>query len=369
MTIKRSKLPMHNFLTFCYIALCIGFPLGLIVLTVGPSAWVASYAQENNISQSTESLLEKIVIVIYLIFTILLAIWLTKYTTKIQNKRIKYGIIGVLTIAFVVSLGIFSFKPQVMVSSTDGVKENKVVSSDKVEFVLGPYPDRARLEDIKVDGYTAVISLLHELVVPAEPILIKEEEENAKLVGVKLIRVPMLPWVSGNEEAIEKIKELATKGKGKYYVHCYLGRDRVNVFKTIIKSQAADALEADHSLEKARSLNDIAQFERGPVVKITDQIYLIPYPTEEEMFGYLLNGTYKVVISTMLPQNSRQTIEKEAQTLKNYGIKFVNIPTVTTNKVQVQTLIDSIKKMGKPLIVHDYKVDDRMATILKEHFK
>ena len=365
---KRTKFTWRSSITFLYLAFCLGFPLGLLVLTIGPAAWMASYAQKTNMSLSLESTLGKVIILLFLIFTILIALWLTKVVGRIRNKGLRFLIFALPFAALVASLFIFSFKPQVMVANTQGIQEAQIKGVGKVQFILGSYPDRTHLDLLKYEGYTAVISLLHEMVVPAEPVLIEEEKENAEQAGIKIIRIPMLPWISGNEEAVQKIKDLAVNGKGKYYVHCYLGRDRVNVFKTIVKSQAAEALEANASLVKTRSLDDLTQFERGSIIKLVEGVYLTPYPTEEEMFGYLLNGTYKMVICILDPSDpaDKTRIQEEMKIFDNYGVKLKNIPITKSNKKQVQMLVDSIKKMEKPLVIHGYRVNNELATALKE---
>lgn len=364
---RNTHITWRSIITFCYLSLCLGFPLGLVVLTVGPAAWMANYAQATNMSLALESTLGKVVIGIYIVVTLLIALWLTKVVVKTSSRKLKLSIYSLFTILLIAALFIFSFKPQVMVSSSTGVKEATVQGVGKVLFVLGPYPDRDHLEDLKADGYTAVISLLHEMVVPAEPVLIEEEKENAQQVGIKIIRIPMLPWISGNEDALQKIKDLAINGKGKYYVHCYLGRDRVNVFKTIVKAQAADAMETDPSLEKARSLDDLKNFERGPIVKISNGIYVIPYPTEEEMFGYLLNGTYKEIICILDPKDptDKKRILDEKEVLDSYGVKFSNIPMASYSNENLQKLTDYIKKAHKPIVIHGYKVDETFVTKLR----
>lgn len=365
---KQTKFTWRSSITFLYLAFCLGFPLGLLVLTIGPAAWMASYAQKTNMSLSLESTLGKVIILLFLIFTILIALWLTKMVGRIRNKGLRFLIFALPFAALVASLFIFSFKPQVMVANTQGIQEAQIKGVGKVQFILGSYPDRTHLDQLKYEGYTAVISLLHEMVVPAEPVLIEEEKENAEQAGIKIIRIPMLPWISGNEEAVQKIKDLAVNGKGKYYVHCYLGRDRVNVFKTIVKSQAAEALETNASLVKTRSLDDLTQFERGPIIKLIEGVYLTPYPTEEEMFGYFLNGTYKMVICILDPNNpaDKTRIQEEMKIFDDYGVKLKNIPITKSNKKQIQMLVDSIKKMEKPLVIHGYRVNNELATALKE---
>ena len=87
---------------------------------------------------------------------------------------------------------------------------------------------------LKREGFT-IVSLLHPAVVPFEPKLISDEKKLAESIGVPLIHVPMLPWVSGNQEALATIRQLAADRTRHFYVHCYLGQDRVRVVRHAIR--------------------------------------------------------------------------------------------------------------------------------------
>lgn len=83
-------------------------------------------------------------------------------------------------------------------------------------FFIGPYPQQADLALIKETGYTAVISLLHHAIVPFEPKFIRDERIAAEKAGINLIEVPMLPWVSKNEDALAKLRVLAADTSARY---------------------------------------------------------------------------------------------------------------------------------------------------------
>ena len=59
-------------------------------------------------------------------------------------------------------------------------------------------------------------------------------------------------------------------------------------------------------------------------------------------------------------------IQEEMKIFDDYGVNLKNIPITKTNKKQVQMLVDSIKKMEKPLVIHGYRVNNELATALKE---
>ena len=73
------------------------------------------------------------------------------------------------------------------------------------------------------------------MVIPAEPALMKEEKELVEKYGIKVVNMPMMPGFSGNEETLQEAKKFIETEKGLYYVHCYLGRDRLIFFKSAAK--------------------------------------------------------------------------------------------------------------------------------------
>ena len=81
--------------------------------------------------------------------------------------------------------------------------------SATAEFHFGPYPDEEKIKELKSQNYTAIISLLHKMIVAGEPILLEKEIKNTKDNDMKLISVPMLPWIDGNNASLLKIKDMA----------------------------------------------------------------------------------------------------------------------------------------------------------------
>ena len=236
---KFIESPLYRWLLLIYFFLTVFFPLGLYTLLAGPSKWVIEVALRNSWTEYHEKIVQRSVILGVILFSIFLAIVLRKLFLS-GRPIIRYSILSFFSALFLISIYIFSFKPHFFISLSSGSHTNLVQttlsdSGANIEFVLGAYPDLKELRRLKQVGYTGVVSLLDEMVVPAEPNLIREENENVQKVGIQLIRIPMLPWVSGNNESISKIQKLAREGHGKYFVHCYLGRDRVNVFRKIVR--------------------------------------------------------------------------------------------------------------------------------------
>ena len=143
----------------------------------------------------------------------------------------------------------------------------------------------------------------------------------------------MLPWVSDNTESLAKIKDLALHGEGTYYVHCGLGRDRVNIAKRVI--EALDPLHrqkvaAAADLKRAEGFeNRTTPFQRGRLIQLADEVWMIPMPNAAEMYGHIIQGSPGHVFLLLDPADTVQApwITKAQQDMEQYSVTFTTIPT------------------------------------------
>jgi len=354
---KLFKLNVKNTVLFLYTGLCLVFPLGLLTLTIGPVRMISDLAENRNWTEQSENLIQKIALVCFLIVILLLTIKLTRYLSNKfnYNTKTKFAILTILGIGLIISVYIFSFKPEMLINTNAISHVNK---SADAEFHFGAYPDEEKMKELKAQNYTAVISLLHSLVIPAEPILMEKEAEYAKKTGMKLISIPMLPWIVENDSSVIKIKNIARNFKGKYYVHCYLGKDRANVFRNIIEKEN-NKIQFKSELG-TRNLDTIKSFERGTVFKLKHNAYLTPFPTDEEFFSFILNGKIQTVVSLMDPKNKEEKlkIEKEQKIMKQYNQQFLNVPlTETDSEEKIEETVEQILKLKQPIVIHGYSTN------------
>ncbi|MFM2229544.1 MAG: hypothetical protein RL607_802 [Bacteroidota bacterium] len=355
------KVNRRNVLSFLYLGLCWVFPLGLLSLTVGPNRWMADYAAKHQWSEDEQSMAQKVVIVLFLIVVLFLTTKTTQYLTSTYSPLtlFKKAIWGMLSLGFIVSLYIFSFQPEILTTINTSTSVDK---SATAEYHFGPYPDEEKLRQLKHEGYDGVISLLNELVVPAEPILMNKEKINAKSANIKLISIPMLPWVSKNDSTVIMIRKMAHKLKGKYYVHCYLGKDRANAFKNIIRKETGHTVKGIANSE--RKIDSQTAFERGPIFKLEAGVYFTPCPTDEELLTFILNGQINSVVCLLNPdeKGDAKLIEFEKQAMEKYNQFFVNHPV--THKMTDAAIIEKIKTIKtykKPIVIHAFFSDNTSA--------
>lgn len=359
---SNNKKRIHSILLFLFVGAAITFPLGLFMLTKGPTRYLASIAKNNAWSASAENSLQKILIVVFLIFCSVLAYICTQRLQQMANLKSKNLWILFLSFCLGYSCYVFAFQPELLISKET---ENDNVRTATTTFYFGSYPDEEKLEQLHKEHYTAVVSLLHEMVVPAEPILQQKEATLAKKIGIKVISIPMLPWIVDNDSAIVKIKQLAKNGKGKYYVHCYLGRDRASLFKNILQTENKKAIIAGKL--DCKSIHAIHSFERGKIDKIKPDVFLTPYPTNEEFFSYIFNGQIKTIVNLLPLQNieEKELLAKEEKWCMQYNTGFIHIPNAISER-KMRLLIPKIEQLPKPLVIHSFHSDAPEMKLIKK---
>lgn len=356
---KFIKFTIPNTILFVFTGLSLVFPLGLLTLTIGPVRMISDYAKKQHWTEEYESSIEKVALFFFFIVIVLLSYYVTHKLAHSQNQNLKTGTLFLFGVILLVSVYIFSFKPELLINSNAIIY---VDHSSDAEFHFGPYPDEAKMEQLKDENYTAVISLLHSMVIPAEPILMEKEIESAKKTDMKLISIPMLPWIINNDSSVAKIKEIARTYKGKYYVHCYLGKDRANVFRNIIEKENTNILSISEL--GIHDIKTLKTFERGKIFNLEKNVYYTPYPTDEEFFSYLLNGRIATVVSIMDPsiEEEKIRIDTEAKIMKQYNQYFINLPMrETDSEDKIETLVRSIQKLKKPIVIHAYNSENEYS--------
>jgi phytol kinase len=339
---------LRRAVVFIVLWLLVGFSTGTSTL-LGPVMWITEHGRAAGWSEGAESLVVRGVIAVYVAGSALIALWLTRIVVGSRLAHVRYGVPALALLAALSALWLWM---------TPGATAAwcALETSPGSSFTFGPLPDEARMTELKRDGYTTVVSLLHPAVVPFEPRLITEGRASAERAGLEFINVPMLPWVSDNPEALTRIEELARTGSGRYYVHCYLGRDRIRLARRVVE-RAEPAAETVLELA-APVLVDGQRFERGEVIEVEPNLWLTPYPTDDEMMRYILPGSHGAVVSLLDPGNPDDLpwIEKEGRLLAAHGVDFYPLPLPHRDydPERAVAVAREVATLPRPLVVHAF---------------
>lgn len=326
----------------------VGFALGTATL-IGPVRWATSALRLRGAPQAVESA-AVIAIIITLVICTAVITWLLLGVISRGNTPVRWGV----PLAVVVLAGgawLLWLDTELMTSVGGSAATTEVTSA----FTFGPYPDQATIEQLRNSGYTGVISLLHPAVVPFEPQLLAREQLALQRAGLPLIHLPMLPWVSGNGDSLERLTALAREGTGRYYVHCYLGKDRVMIARRIVEQHApAGALLEGE--DRRRTLENRTSLERGRLDTLSPSVIVGPYPTPEEFTSFVANGTFDHVVSLLDPEEPGDLtrLEEERAWLSRVQVNLVELPFDPPTVEREREIARTVKDLEGRVYVHAF---------------
>jgi len=342
-----------NLTVFLFLWVTAGFAIGTGTL-LGPVRWIASYARRSGWSQAQENAAIVAVIGVLIVLSGFAAFRLAHLVVRTRSPLLRWGWPLALTLAAGFTLHLW-MNPALLSGSSGQVTEAGP------RFTFGPYPDEERMRELKAEGYTAVITLLHPAVVPFEPKLLADEEQAAARAGIELRRVPMLPWISENAASIEEIRKIAASGTGRYYVHCYLGMDRIQLVRRVVEQTDPTARLSPQTA--STSLRVVPAFERGAIEELEDGVFLTPMPTESEMLRFVLPAGVKQVVCLLDPRDPDDApwIAKERAQLATLALPF--------SVLSVQEAVRAVRTMPRPVIVHAFLAPASGAAPLAKAFE
>src|SRR5215210_525248 len=140
---------------------------------------------------------------------------------------------------------------------------------------LRSIPGCPKVEEIEDEGYDGIVTLLNPSI-PFEKVLLEQELQQGEETGIEVYSYPMLPWVSENEESLAAIKQLVAGNEGRYYIHCYLGKHRVELVRRELIGATEDTITVEEEpLKSSLERGQLSAFDQ-------ERIVLGPYPTDEE---------------------------------------------------------------------------------------
>ncbi len=358
---SRAKFGRKAFLLRLFLALVflatLGFAGGvlyLLLFLVPFEQWLV----DSGISQGTIDVLLDLMILGWVLFGFLATLLYARLF--LRRGRSLLGAVAV-AVASLAAAGVvfFLMLDNSLLAAAGQLGQQSAGEGQRIVF--GPYPDAERLEELEGEGYDGVIALLSPKV-PFERVLLKQEEENGKDIGIRVYSRPMLPWITGNEASLESIRTLAVQKDKQFYIHCYLGKHRVDIVRQELEAKAPDPTEKEVDLPY--------RFERGRVVTYEgERIILGPYPTDEEWFEFVLRRDVEEVVSTLDPDNPDDVpwIEKERKIAGENGIKFtlMTLDPLSPDPAAAQEIARYAQNTDRKVYVHDF-LDARRFEALKK---
>ena len=279
------------FATFGYAWFTIGLFTGTLVLVLAVRG-IMDVLQRLGWGQAAQNRLLIAVILLFIVLSFMLARRVVRMLYR-QAPRTRQFALVALAVPAALSLYAWS-NPTRFLAGIAGTTGSTYAMKNGPTFLFGSYPDEDRLLALKKQGVKTIVSLQSPAVL-VEISGINEERDATARMGLKFVEAPMLPWVSDNTEALEKIKQLALHGSGTYYVHCGLGRDRVNIVKRVIESlepQTGARVASTAGLKSTAGFERRTErFERGMPMKVPGSGWVVPLLNEAEFYGFILQGT------------------------------------------------------------------------------
>ena len=339
-----------------------GFSLGTLLL-LGPMRWVINYERDKSMGESTEKITVIILISLLALISFAFAFYSAKSLTETNaggGKRLALWSIPIL----------MSFCAVFVFLHPDWINTEKhnTVTKVNTSFSTGAYPEMEKMNELKSMGYTAIVSLLHPAVVPFEPALLEKEKKNAAKAGMEFISIPLLPWVSDNENSIDSLRRLIQNAHGKYYIHCYLGIDRIAAATRIISQEGKAMLDAGN--DKKDSIILKRKFERGHVIEPEKGVFIGPQPTKEEYFFVISKFQQVVAFRNFSEPGSKEVSDEEEKWLQPFKIPMkIFEMNEKTSLAKMQKIVNAVKVLPKPIYIHGFFSIDKEIVLFEELYK
>lgn len=357
---RRQPRPRTVIWTYLYVWLMVGFFSGTAVL-LGPAGWLSAALQRAGWDQRGVNLALMALIVAWVVASVFVSVWLVRRTFRARGPGRRLAIPVVVTVLAGLAL-VEWMNPARMLARVAGGTAARMETESGAEFIFGPYPDRARLAALKAEGVDAVVSLQHPAV-PIEVPGIREERLAVAELGMTFVHAPMLPWISDNEASLNTIRTLVREGRGRYYVHCGLGRDRATVVRRLVESMGGQqtgtrdvktALTfADRAEQARRGEVPTAAFERGPLTEVAPDVWLVPHPNRRELFGYMLAGQVRHVVSVLDPADPQQRVwaEEQRRAFDTYSVPVTFLPVAAGDTARARQVAETVARLPRPVAV------------------
>lgn len=350
--LSRRALSVRLFLALMFL-LSFGFAGGvlfLLLFMVPAEQWLV----DRGTSQNAIDVILAVLTVGWIAFGLVTTAF---YSRVLLRRRNLLAAIWVSCASLVAACVVFFFLLDNDLMVAAGQLGQQSVESDE-RLTFGPYPDAQKMEELKEQGYDGVITLLNPTI-PFEKVLLKEEMQNGKAIGIPVYSQPMLPWVSNNRESLNAVKRLVSQQDKRFYIHCYLGKHRVDLVRRELDLRTG-AQAANEPLP--------SELERGRIETYDgERIILGPYPTDDEWLDVVVRRDVEEIVSTLEPTNPQDVpwIKKEKRIAENNNIAFTLRPLDpdSPDPATVREIARYARGLDHRVYVHDFLDSKRLEAL------
>jgi len=245
------------------------------------------------------------------------------------------------------------------------VPEEPVFLEAGGRFAFGAYPTREVVSSLEEQDFSGVISFLDPEGDPEQAGLVDKERSMTAESGLELFSAPLFAGDSVNRETLDAVRAIVEEGEGRYYVHASGEESLQSSRLLLMRLSGRGALLPDR-------LAEVEAFERGRIYRLSEGVYLAPFPTESEHFRYYLTGSVRSVLSLMDPETPADIpwIERQRELLEPNGIEFhlAPLPGEPFDPARAVAAAEIAGSLPRPLVVQSFLTASTSAEAFAQAF-
>ena len=269
-----------------------------------------------------------LVILAYVILSWFITRALQRRMVASRNPAVRFGVPVVATALAVTTFWLWS-NPGGLFASLAGATSSRLSMGSGAVWEFGRYPDYETLERFKREelhgSYHSRTSRR-----PGGATRHRERASNGA-PGRHQAHRSADAAVGEQQSGVTRSHPVnrSNRHRGRYYVHCGLGRDRVNLVKHMLEGLGARTVGTEGYLEGNFFDTRIPNFERGQLGTFGGDKWLVPYPDAHEMLGNVLQGktAHMILALDTTDVQQRKWADEARTTFKEYGIPFDDVAT------------------------------------------
>ena len=218
-------------------------------------------------------------------------------------------------------------------------------------FAFGTSLTRSLMTRLKREGYVGIVSLLY----PSEA----DGSEGAprasawaREMDMTMVDAPLHPERELDTGSLDVLARVAREGGGRWFVHGGADTNRLQMARRLLtRMTGSPELLPDR-------LTSVGALERGPVLRLEEDVFLTPFPTDHEFLTLYLEGSVRSVLSLLDPSDpaDRDWLDRESPILTRLGIGLHAAPVREEpfDPFEVVDAVETARALPRPLVVQSF---------------